>query len=47
MKLGVMKNFLKAMDKTVHGLEYVGNKFPNVSDTKIKEGISIGHRSGN
>ena len=30
------------MDKTGRGLEYVMNKFPNVSDTKIKEGIFIG-----
>ena len=37
-----MKNFVKGMDKTSHGLECVRNKFPNVSDTKIKEGIFIG-----
>jgi len=37
-----MKNFVKRMDKTGRGLEYVMNKFPNVSDTKIKEGIFIG-----
>jgi len=30
------------MDKTGRGLEYVRNKFPNVSDAKIKEGIFIG-----
>jgi len=30
------------MDKTGCGFEYVRNKFPNVSDTKIKEGIFIG-----
>ena len=36
-----MKNFVKGMDKTSHGFEYVRNKFPNVSDTKIKEGIFI------
>ena len=37
-----MKNFVKGMDKTSRGFEYVRNKFPNVSDTKIKEGIFIG-----
>jgi len=37
-----MKNFVKGMDKTGHGFEYVRNKFPNVSDAKIKEGILIG-----
>jgi len=30
------------VDKTGHGFEYVRNKFPNVSDSKIKEGIFIG-----
>jgi len=32
-----MKNFVRGMDKTGHGLEYVRNKFPNVSDAKMKE----------
>jgi hypothetical protein len=30
---------VKGMGKTGRGFEYVRNKFPNVSDTKIKEGI--------
>jgi len=30
------------MDKTGSGFEYLRNKFPNVSDAKIKEGIFIG-----
>jgi hypothetical protein len=37
-----MKNFVKGMDKTSRGFECVRNKFPNVSDAKIKEGIFIG-----
>ena len=37
-----MKNFVKGVDKTGCGFEYVRNKFPNVSDAKIKEGIFIG-----
>ena len=41
-KLGLVKNFVKGMNKTGHGFEYVRNKFPNVSDAKIKEGIFIG-----
>jgi len=41
-KLGLMKNFVKGMDKTVRGLEYVRNNFPNMSDAKIKESIFIG-----
>jgi len=36
-----MKNFVKRMDKTSRGFEYVKNKFPNVNDAKIKEGIFI------
>ena len=36
-----MQNFLKGMDKTGHGFEYVRNKFPNVSYVKMKEGILI------
>jgi hypothetical protein len=30
IKLGLMKNFVKGMDKTGHVFEYVRNKFPNV-----------------
>jgi len=37
-----MKNFVKGMDKTGRGFEYVRNKFPNFSDAIIKEGIFIG-----
>ena len=37
-----MKNFVKDMDKTGHGFKYVRDKFPNMSDAKIKEGIFIG-----
>jgi len=36
-----MKNFVKGMDKTGRGFEYLRNKCPNVRDAKIKEGISI------
>jgi len=37
-----MKNFVKSVDKTSRGFQYVRNKFPNESDAKIKEGIFIG-----
>ena len=30
------------MHKNVRGFEYMRNKFPNVSDAKMKEGIFIG-----
>jgi len=42
IKLGLIKYFVKGMDKTSCGFEYVRSKFPHVSDAKIKEGIFIG-----
>jgi len=42
IKLGHIKNSVKGVDKTCCGVEYVRNKFPNVSDEKIKEGMFIG-----
>jgi len=42
IKLGLMKNFVKGMDKAGHGLECVRIKFPNVSDAKTKEGMFVG-----
>ena len=42
IKLGLMKNFMKGMDRTGRGFEYMRNKFPNVSDANVKEGIFIG-----
>ena len=44
IKLDLTKNFVKGMDKTDHGLEYLRNKFPNVSGVKVKEAILIGAR---
>jgi len=41
IKLGLMKNFVKGMDKTGRGFEYLRIKFPNVSDAKIKKGRYI------
>jgi len=42
IQLGHTKNFVKIMYKTGRGFQYVRNKFPNVSDAKMKEGIFIG-----
>ena len=42
IKMNLMRNFVKGMDNTDHGFQYVRNKFPNTSDAKIKEGIFIG-----
>ncbi|GBN04543.1 hypothetical protein AVEN_205689-1 [Araneus ventricosus] len=42
IKLGLMKNFVKAMDYGGSGFQYLRLKFPKVSETKIKEGIFVG-----
>jgi len=42
IKLGLMKNYVKGVDKTGRGFEYLRNKFPNASDAKIKEDTFIG-----
>jgi len=42
IKLGLMKQFVKAMDKTSPGFLFLKQKFPTISENKIKEGIFIG-----
>jgi len=42
IKLGLMKNFVKAMDRNGTGFQYLRSKFPRLSDAKIKEGIFVG-----
>jgi hypothetical protein len=42
IKLGIMKNVLWALDKKSDGLNYLKQKFPKLSDEKIKEGIFVG-----
>jgi hypothetical protein len=41
-KAGPHENFVKSMDKTGCGFEYVRKKFPNMSDAEIKAGGFIG-----
>jgi hypothetical protein len=41
-EVGLMKNIMKGMDKTGRGFEFMRNKFPSVSDAKIKVGIFVG-----
>jgi len=36
IKLGLIKNFVKGMDKTGRGFEYLRNKFPNVTQKSRK-----------
>ena len=42
IKLGLFKNFVKALGKNGAGFHYLKEKFPRVSDSKIKEGIFVG-----
>lgn len=42
IKLGLMKNFVKAMDKEGRGFQYLQEQFPSLTYAKIKEGIFIG-----
>ncbi|GBM23691.1 hypothetical protein AVEN_257609-1, partial [Araneus ventricosus] len=42
IKLGFMKNFVKAMDCGRSGFQYLRLNSPKVSEAKIKEGIFIG-----
>ena len=37
-----MKNFVKALDKTKAGFKYLYEKFPRLSEAKIKEGVFLG-----
>jgi hypothetical protein len=42
IRLGLMKHFVKAMDKNGAEFMYLKHKFPRLSDAKIKEGIFVG-----
>ena len=42
IKLGPMKNIVKAMVKDGSGFSYLKKKFPRLSEAKIKEGIFVG-----
>lgn len=42
IKLGLMKQFVKALDKESACFEYLQEKFPEISDAKLKEGIFDG-----
>lgn len=42
IKLGLMKNFVKALDKDGPAFKYLKTIFPNLSDAKVKEGIFVG-----
>jgi hypothetical protein len=40
IRLGLMKNFIEAVDKNGTGFMYLKRKYPRLSDAKIKEGSS-------
>lgn len=42
IKLGLMKNFVKALDNETDAFQYLRNKFPKLSSAKVKEGVFIG-----
>ncbi|GBP88774.1 hypothetical protein EVAR_65373_1 [Eumeta japonica] len=42
IKLGLMKNLVKAMNKDGGGFQYLKTKFTRISDAKMKEGIFVG-----
>ena len=41
-KLGLMKNFVKAMNQEEAAFTYLREKFPKLSEAKLKEGVFIG-----
>jgi hypothetical protein len=42
IKLGIMKHFVKALDKSGSCFQYLGRKFAALSEAKMKEGILDG-----
>jgi len=42
IKIGLIKNFVKTMDQNSAGFTYLKNKFPRISNDKIKEGVFVG-----
>ena len=42
IKLGLMKNFVKGLDREGDGFKYLRTKFPRISEAKVKEGIFLG-----
>ncbi|XP_051168324.1 uncharacterized protein LOC127286076 [Leptopilina boulardi] len=43
-KLGAIKQFVKALDKKGNCFKYLEQKFPEISDAKLKEGVFDGPR---
>ena len=45
MKLGLMKQFVKALDKQGDFFYYIRRTFPGLSDEKVKAGIFDGSQA--
>ena len=46
VKLGIMKNFVKALDRNGEGFLYLCSKFPNLSDARDKREVFVGVNIG-
>lgn len=46
IKLRLMENVVKAIDRKGKGFKYVKDSFSNVSDVKLKEGIIVSPQIG-
>lgn len=42
IKLGLIKNFVKCLNRDGPALQFLKQKFPKLSETKIKEGVFVG-----
>src|SRR5215469_18531406 len=42
IKLGLMKNFVKALNKDGEGFGHLKQMFPKITEAKLKEGIFVG-----
>ena len=42
IKLGLIKQFVKALDRNLEAFKYLQNFFPKLCETKIKAGVFIG-----
>lgn len=45
IKLGLMTNFIRAMDQAAPAFRYLAKKFARMSAAKIKEGVFVGPRA--
>ena len=46
IKLGFMKQLVKALNKEDAWFKYIQEKFPNLSAEKVKEGVFVGPQIG-